>query len=82
MRNDVRNVWTHQYLNSVTIHSYLLAIISRATKIIECGTSFGVATLYLALAVSQSLRDQEEEEGVGVITIEKDVSKVAKARSN
>src|SRR5450756_1920652 len=68
------------YSLSLMYHRYLLAIISRATTVIECGTSSGVITIYLALAVNQSRRGQGEKDA-GVFTIEKDISKVAKARS-
>jgi predicted O-methyltransferase YrrM len=58
---------------------YLLAIISSATRIIECGTSFPVPTIYIALALNQTTRDKQEKESK-IITIEKDSSKVTKAK--
>src|SRR5277367_4901014 len=62
-------------------YRYLLAILNRATRIIECGTSFGVTTIYMALAVNQNTRGQRQQElDIGVTTIEKDGSKVVKAR--
>jgi predicted O-methyltransferase YrrM len=59
---------------------YLLAILNGATRIIECGTSFGVTTIYMALAVNQNKRGQKEKD-FGVFTIEKDGKKVTKAKS-
>jgi predicted O-methyltransferase YrrM len=59
---------------------YLLAIISDATRIIECGTSFGLATIYIALALNQSTPGKQENDR-RIITIEKDGSKVAKAKA-
>lgn len=60
-------------------HRYLLAILNGATSIIECGTSFGVTTIYLALALNQNTQSQREKE-FGVLTIGKDGNKVAKAK--
>jgi predicted O-methyltransferase YrrM len=61
-------------------YRYLLAILNGATRVIECGTSFGVATIYMALAVNQNKRGRKEND-FGVFTIEKDGEKVAKAKS-
>ncbi len=54
---------------------YMLARNSRATSIIEFGTSFGLSTLYLAAA----LRDNG---GGRLITTEFEPSKVARAKAN
>jgi predicted O-methyltransferase YrrM len=49
--------------------------------VIECGTSFGVATIYMALAVNQNSHGQRKHESdIGITTIEKDGSKVARAK--
>jgi predicted O-methyltransferase YrrM len=61
-------------------YRYLLAILNGATRIIECGTSFGVTTIYMALAVNQNKRGQRDKD-FGVFTIEKDGGKVVKAKS-
>jgi predicted O-methyltransferase YrrM len=54
---------------------YMLARSSRATSIVEFGTSFGLSTIYLATA----LRDNG---GGRLITSEFEPSKVARAREN
>ena len=65
---------------------YLLARSTGARNIVEAGTSFGVSTMYLALAIGQnvaSLRTQGNSapEVTGkVIATEKEASKAAKAR--
>ncbi|KAJ5262188.1 hypothetical protein N7524_007493 [Penicillium chrysogenum] len=57
-----------------------------ARHIIEAGTSFGLSTIYLALAVGQNVQ-QIAQSGCGVvhgrvIATEKEPSKAAKARAN
>ncbi|KAF5022120.1 hypothetical protein F66182_5839 [Fusarium sp. NRRL 66182] len=62
---------------------YLLARSINARNVVEAGTSFGVSTMYLALAVGQNV-DEARKKGksaVGkVIATEKESSKAAKAR--
>lgn len=62
-----------------TRYRYLLAILNGATRMIECGTSFGVTTIYMALAVNQNNRFQRRMDS-GVVTIEKDERKVQEAK--
>jgi predicted O-methyltransferase YrrM len=50
-----------------------------STTIVECGTSFGVSTIYLALAVSRNASHRRSD-AYGVLTMEKDAHKVAKAK--
>jgi predicted O-methyltransferase YrrM len=52
-------------------------------NIVEAGTSFGVSTIYLALAVGQNVRDGRAAPGKSgkVIGTEKEPEKAAKARS-
>lgn len=62
---------------------YLLARSLRAYNVVEAGTSFGVSTIYLALAVSQNVQlDRNGSAGTGgkVIATEKEACKAAKAR--
>lgn len=59
---------------------YLLACLNNSVNVMECGTSFGVSTLYLALAVKQNLGSRKDQE-YGVVTIEKDAMKLSKAKS-
>lgn len=57
---------------------YQLALATRARNIVEVGTSFGVSTIYLALAVGSNL---EKIGGKGiVIATEKESTKAEKAR--
>ncbi|KAJ5647094.1 hypothetical protein N7490_003466 [Penicillium lividum] len=51
-----------------------------ATTIVEAGTSFGVSTIYLALAAAQNAA--RSSSGGIVIATEKEVSKAAEARKN
>ena len=46
---------------------------------IECGTSFGVSTIYLALAACTNASG-ERENGFGVLTMEKSRSKLEQAK--
>lgn len=66
---------------------YLLARASGAMNIAEAGTSFGVSTIYLALAVGQNVASKLIEpimpgKGGKVIATEKEESKAAKAREH
>ena len=60
-------------------YRYMLACLNSAQNIIECGTSFGVSTIYLALAASRNARGLKKS-ACGVITIEKNPVKIAKAK--
>lgn len=57
----------------------MLARINDAKSIIECGTSFGVSTIYLALAARDNA-PKGEEAAFDVLTLEKDATKVEAAR--
>ncbi|KAG5982184.1 hypothetical protein E4U55_002202 [Claviceps digitariae] len=63
---------------------YLLARSSGARNIVEAGTSFGVSTIYLALAVSQNVADARRASGQAlngkVVATENEPSKAARAR--
>ncbi|EWY79947.1 hypothetical protein FOCG_17863 [Fusarium oxysporum f. sp. radicis-lycopersici 26381] len=63
---------------------YLLARSMGAKNIIEAGTSFGVSTIYLALAVGQNVADARATTGTSVtgkvIATEKEPTKIARAR--
>ncbi|KAG7290116.1 hypothetical protein NEMBOFW57_000112 [Staphylotrichum longicolle] len=64
---------------------YLLARSSGALNIVEAGTSFGVSTIYLALAVGQNIADQKavgKSVGGKVIATEKEPTKAARAREH
>lgn len=65
---------------------YLLARSIGARNIVEAGTSFGVSTIYLALAVGQNVGDIKATTGVAttgkVIGTEKEPSKAARARDH
>ncbi|KAL2010494.1 hypothetical protein VTN00DRAFT_6301 [Thermoascus crustaceus] len=66
---------------------YLLARASGAMNVVEAGTSFGVSTIYLALAVGQNVASKSTEpvmpgKGGKVIATEKEESKAAKAREH
>jgi hypothetical protein len=60
--------------------SYMLACLNNSKSIVECGTSFGVSTIYMALAVSRNVSGSRTD-AYGVFTVEKDGSKVRKAKS-
>jgi predicted O-methyltransferase YrrM len=64
-----------------TLSRYLLARSINAKNIVEVGTSFGVSTIYLALAVSQNVKTSSGANGK-VIGTEKDQSKAARARKH
>jgi predicted O-methyltransferase YrrM len=57
----------------------MLAALNDSKSIIECGTSFGVSTIYMALAVNRNVCGQRHK-AFGVLTIEKDCDKVANAK--
>ncbi|KAK3175809.1 hypothetical protein K4F52_009970 [Lecanicillium sp. MT-2017a] len=63
---------------------YLLARSIQAKNIIEAGTSFGVSTIYLALAVGQNVTDTGDAMAMRaagkVIATEKEPTKARKAR--
>ena len=63
---------------------YLLARSMGALNIVEAGTSFGVSTMYLALAVGQNVAQAKASGGVvatgKVIGTEKEPTKAARAR--
>ncbi|TWU77607.1 hypothetical protein ED733_007903 [Metarhizium rileyi] len=65
---------------------YLLARSSGARNIVEAGTSFGVSTMYLALAVGQNVADARAASGHAVtgkvIATENEPTKAARARSH
>lgn len=65
---------------------YLLARTSGARNIVEAGTSFGVSTIYLALAVGQNVADARVATGNAVtgkvIATEQEPSKAARARDH
>ncbi|KAK4236849.1 S-adenosyl-L-methionine-dependent methyltransferase [Achaetomium macrosporum] len=64
---------------------YLLARSSGALNIVEAGTSFGVSTIYLALAVGQNIAGQKalgRNVSGRVIATEKEPSKAARAREH
>jgi predicted O-methyltransferase YrrM len=58
---------------------YMLARMNNSTSIVECGTSFGLSTIYFALAVGQNATANAKR-ARGVLTIEKDPAKLARAR--
>jgi predicted O-methyltransferase YrrM len=60
-------------------HSYMLACLNGSRSIVECGTSFGISTIYLALAVKRNTHGPRKD-GCGVFTIEKMHSKVESAK--
>ncbi|KAK3296440.1 S-adenosyl-L-methionine-dependent methyltransferase [Chaetomium fimeti] len=64
---------------------YLLARSSGALNIVEAGTSFGVSTIYPALAVGQNVADQKAR-GASVsgrvVATEKEPTKAARAREH
>ena len=62
---------------------YLLARSICATNIVEAGTSFGVSTTYLALAVGQNAASKNITPGAAkVIATEKEPSKAKRAREH
>lgn len=63
---------------------YQLIRATGATNIIEAGTSFGVSTIYLALAVAENKKRSNgaQSKGPGVIATENEPSKAATARKH
>lgn len=64
---------------------YLLARSSGALNIVEAGTSFGVSTIYLALAVGQNVADRKAQGRTvsgRVIATEKEPTKAARAKEH
>ncbi|KIK70120.1 hypothetical protein GYMLUDRAFT_53227 [Collybiopsis luxurians FD-317 M1] len=65
---------------------YQLIRATGATRVIEAGTSFGVSTIYLALAVSENKKRIVDGTAgkykAGIIATEKEPSKAAKAREH
>ncbi|KAG6011842.1 hypothetical protein E4U43_008098 [Claviceps pusilla] len=63
---------------------YLLARSTGARNVVEAGTSFGLSTIYLALAVGQNVADARKASGQAlsgkVIATEKEPSKAQRAR--
>ncbi|KAI0198283.1 O-methyltransferase [Astrocystis sublimbata] len=55
-----------------------------ATRIVECGTSFGLSTIYLGLAVGQNAAklSPEKRQGAKVIATENEPGKIALARQH
>jgi predicted O-methyltransferase YrrM len=61
---------------------YLLARAMGVRNVVEAGTSFGVSTIYLALAVGQNAAHGGGKVGGKVIATEKEPSKAVKARAH
>ena len=59
--------------------SYMLASLNGSTNIVECGTSFGLCTIYLALATKENASNGSKG-AFGVLTLEKDPGKVERAK--
>lgn len=57
----------------------MLARLNGAKSAVECGTSYGVSTIYLALAISQNAAGKRDD-AFGVMTMEKDVAKMGRAK--
>lgn len=57
----------------------MLARMNNSTSIVECGTSFGLSTIYLALAAGQNILTTSTK-AHGVLTMEMDSTKLAQAR--
>ncbi|KAH8727073.1 S-adenosyl-L-methionine-dependent methyltransferase [Phaeosphaeriaceae sp. PMI808] len=58
---------------------YMLARLNGAKCAIECGTSYGVSTIYLALAIKRNALDHMSD-AFGVLTMEKDIAKAERAK--
>ena len=64
---------------------YLLARSINAKNIVEAGTSFGVSTIYLALAVGQNVTEARAKGEIvsgKVVATEKEASKAVRAREH
>jgi predicted O-methyltransferase YrrM len=57
----------------------MLALLNGSKSMIECGTSFGVSTIYMALAARKNA-EHRREDVFGVLTLEKDSSKIFEAK--
>lgn len=57
----------------------MLACLNNTKCAVECGTSYGVSSIYLALAIHRNTQGHKQD-GVGVLTMEKDAVKSARAR--
>jgi predicted O-methyltransferase YrrM len=57
----------------------MLTRLNDSRSIVECGTSFGVSTIYFALAANSNALGRRED-AHGVVTIEKDPSKLQEAK--
>lgn len=62
--------------------AYILARANGARNIVEAGTSFGVSTIYLALAVGQNVAAAGGSTKGKVIATEKEPTKAARAQEN
>lgn len=60
---------------------YHLLLANGATTVVEAGTSFGVSTIYLALAVGHNIAQGGKGKGV-VVGTEKEMSKATNARQH
>jgi predicted O-methyltransferase YrrM len=58
----------------------MLTRLNGAKSAVECGTSYGVSTIYLALAISQNAGGKRDY-AFGVYTVEKDEVKTERARA-
>jgi hypothetical protein len=63
-------------LTKINVNLYQLILATCVRTVVEAGSSFGVSTIYLALAVDQN------SPGGKVIATEKEVSKVRRAREH
>lgn len=61
------------------LSSYMLACLNNTKCAVECGTSYGVSSIYLALAIHKNTQGHKQD-AVGVLTMEKDAVKSARAR--
>lgn len=61
------------------MNRYMLARLNGAKSAVECGTSYGVSTIYLGLAISQNAGGKRDD-AFGVLTVEKDKIKTERAR--
>lgn len=67
---------THAEFNRIR---FMLTRLNDSRSIVECGTSFGVSTIYFALAVNGNASGRRED-AYGVVTIEKDAQKLKEAK--
>ncbi|KAF7194130.1 Catechol O-methyltransferase A [Pseudocercospora fuligena] len=65
------------------VYMYNMVRASRALHVVECGTSYGVSTIYLALAVGQNAAIAGKKPGSArVIATENEAAKAAQARAH